>query len=334
MPTGVSYKRDAGDSAERLLNLTLALLSAPHGLTKAELFSAIRDYRNSLQSGTAIESLERKFERDKTMLRENGVQVETFIPPSEMGDNQESRYLISAAGFAWPKGLKLSSKQLQILNLAAQVWRQASLSVEANRGLNRLRALGSSVADSDIIGFAPRIKTHEPAFMPLSVAISDAVQVEFEYRKPSENSATRRIVDPWLLHNISGQWLLVAFDHERGDVRNFLLRRITSKVNALEQNFSRPKATQLEAAKSDLEEHISRQVAILRVRRDSIAWFQYQLDTPGALNSDGLFELNYMDLHLLAEELRTFGTDVEVLKPAELAAEIRLGLEKVLADHA
>jgi predicted DNA-binding transcriptional regulator YafY len=41
-----------------------------------------------------------------------------------------------------------------------------------------------------------------------------------------------------------------------------------------------------------------------------------------------------MDLHLLAEELRELGPDIEILEPEELRDVIRQGLEKVASDHA
>jgi predicted DNA-binding transcriptional regulator YafY len=41
-----------------------------------------------------------------------------------------------------------------------------------------------------------------------------------------------------------------------------------------------------------------------------------------------------MDLALLAEELRDFAMDIEVLKPKELEDLVRAGFEKVASDHA
>jgi predicted DNA-binding transcriptional regulator YafY len=41
-----------------------------------------------------------------------------------------------------------------------------------------------------------------------------------------------------------------------------------------------------------------------------------------------------MDLALLAEELRDFAMDIEVVKPKELEDLIRAGFEKVASDHA
>ena len=41
------YQREPDDKTERLLSLTLALLSNSYGFTKDELFGMVREYRNA-----------------------------------------------------------------------------------------------------------------------------------------------------------------------------------------------------------------------------------------------------------------------------------------------
>jgi predicted DNA-binding transcriptional regulator YafY len=53
-----------------------------------------------------------------------------------------------------------------------------------------------------------------------------------------------------------------------------------------------------------------------------------------AASGDQVISFNYMDLELLAEELREFTLDIEVLGPRELIETMRKGLEKVVAEHA
>jgi predicted DNA-binding transcriptional regulator YafY len=53
-----------------------------------------------------------------------------------------------------------------------------------------------------------------------------------------------------------------------------------------------------------------------------------------AAGDDQMITFNYMDLELLAEELREFTLDIEVLAPKELIDTVRKGLEKVVAEHA
>jgi proteasome accessory factor B len=269
------------------------------------------------------------FERDKTLLTRAGILWRSFIPKEAMDDNQEFRYLIANEDFVWPKGLKLSSKQVALLNLAAQVWAKASLSSDANRAIHRIRAMGEIADSSSLIGIAPRIRTHELSFLPLSTAIESCSRVSFDYQKPGESGLTVRNIEPWSLQNIGGQWLLVGFDLDRDEPRNFLLKRIVSEVDIQDVTFDPPGKAELDRALEELEAHKQSQSAKLKVTPASAAWFHFDL-APSQEN----FEVNFMDLHLLAEELMEFADEIEVLEPSELADLIKANLQKVSDDHA
>lgn len=328
-----TWQPTKSDKSERLLHLTCALLVSTFGLTKDELFSAVKGYRDSIEKGTSRASVERMFERDKDQLREAGVQVQTFNPPMDSDNNQESRYRIRPDSLTWPEPVSLTGRQLQLLRLASQVWAGASLSAEANRALDRLRALGIAAEENDVIGMAPRLKTHEPSFWKLNQAIEEGRSVEFLYRKPATMQSEPRHVVPWSLQNISGQWLLISFDLDRNAQRIFLLKRITSRVTITDQEYEPADLASLEIILADLAEHTKNQVAVLRVRPDSEASFHFAGEGGAELNPETI-QVHYQDLFLLAEELREYGSDIAVLSPPELAAEIRRGLEKVMADHA
>ncbi|MEY4499483.1 MAG: hypothetical protein RL319_471 [Actinomycetota bacterium] len=321
---------EKGDAAERLLNITLVLLASRNGLTKTELFQAVREYRHANESGKSSASIEKMFDRDKDMLRSNGIQLETFILPSDGDDNQQSRYIINPSEFSWPKGIKVTAKQLQLLNLASQVWRHASLSSDATSGLARLRALGVANEQTSLGGFAPRIKTSENSFYPLTNAISERTEISFDYRKPGQDEVVRRTVQPWKLRNVSGQWLLVCWDVTAGDVRNFMLRRIVGRLKFTGNTFDKVPDTSIEDAVKSLDEHIKGQVATLSIKRDSMAWFHYEIRSNSEWEE---IKFHYMDLWLLAEELRSYAGDFKVVGPKELEDAIRIGYEKVAADH-
>ncbi len=319
------------DKSERLLQLTTALLFAERGLTKRELYYSITEYRADVADKKSEPSLNRKFERDKSDLRDSGILVQISNPQDAP---EEQRYVITSDSFVWPAKTSLSPHQLQLLNLASQAWSMASLSSEVNQGLIKLRSLGLQPAEADLVGLAPKFKTHEPAFMPLNKAIDERYEVTFNYRRQDEQVKPRR-VQPWQLQNISGQWLLVCFDVDKKEVRNFLLKRIVSKVTAVQLdheliNFEAPDATELQSAIEDLATHTAKQVATIKVNKDSSAWFHFHLDE----KQDTELNFEYMDLNLLAEELSVFALDIKVLSPRELDEAIRAGFEKVASDHA
>jgi proteasome accessory factor B len=317
------------DLSERLFNLTCALLVAGSGLSKSEIFATVQGYKETYDPRGDLTAINRMFERDKTLLSSAGILWRSFIPKEAMGDNQEFRYLIANEDFVWPKGLTLSSKQVALLNLAAQVWAKASLSADANRAIHRIRAMGEKADGSSLIGIAPRIRTHEPSFLPLSTAIESCSRVLFDYLKPGESDFSVRNIEPWSLQNIGGQWLLVGFDLDREEPRNFLLRRIVSEIDIQDVSFDPPGSAEITKTLTDLELHKLSQTAKLKTSAASAAWFHFDL----AANQTE-FEVNFMDLYLFAEELMEFADEIEVIEPKQLADLIRANLQKVSDTHA
>jgi proteasome accessory factor B len=327
-----TWNLEGDEKAERLLSLALTLIGNKSGFTKEELMGSIRGYHNAIAAGKKTDALNKLFERDKASLRELGIQVETFIRDSDLEDNTESRYFIPSNSFVWPKNVKLSANQLRLLELAAKVWARASFSVDAQRAVTRLKALGMPSDGLDLSGFAPRIMTSEPGFLQLEEAARDGIEVSFDYRAP-DAEVVKRTVQPWQLRNISGQWMLVCWDSDRQDIRNFLLKRIVSKITATGNGFAVATNSQVDQAGKLLEDHINKNVAVITVRPGTEAWVHFDLDAPGALNN-GQFIFNFMDVHLLAEELRQYGSNVQVVSPETLKAAVRRGFEKVADLHA
>lgn len=317
------------DLSERLFNLTCALLVANNGLSKAEIFATVQGYKETYTPGGDNSALNRMFERDKVLLTESGVAWRSYIPKEAMDDNQEFRYLIANEDFVWPKGVTLSSKQVALLNLASQVWAKASISADANRAIYRIRAMGEAPDASSFMGIAPRIRTHEPSFLPLSTAIETASRVSFDYQKPESSSSEVRNVEPWSLQNISGQWLLVAFDLDRDQPRNFLLKRIVSEIDIQDVNFDPPSTEDVSRALSDLKSHTDSQKARITVKKHSAAWFHFDLS-----GDETEFQDSFMDLHLFASDLMEFVDEIEVIEPKELRELINENLSKVKAAHA
>ena len=76
---------------ERLINLTLALLSSKRYLTKSEIFNNVAGYSGS------PETMERMFERDKDELRNLGIRIEVRALDPLFEDDQG--YLIDSDTF-------------------------------------------------------------------------------------------------------------------------------------------------------------------------------------------------------------------------------------------
>jgi proteasome accessory factor B len=317
------------DLSERLFNLTCALLVSNQGLSKAEIFANVQGYKERYVHGGDNESLSRLFERDKVLLRNAGVAWRSFIPAEDMDDNQEYRYLIANEDFVWPKGTTLNANQVALMNLASQVWAKASLSRDASNAIMRIRAMGESVDASSFIGIAPRIRTHELSFLPLSTAIETSSRVSFDYQKPDQQTAEVRNVEPWLIQNISGQWLLLGFDLDRSEPRNFLLKRIRSEIDIQDVTFEPPTRSEIDSAVAELDSHRKSSIARIKIPLRSAAWFHFDL----AVDQTEI-ELPFMDMYLLAEELMEFVDHIEVVSPEALKEILRVNLEAVRGSHA
>jgi predicted DNA-binding transcriptional regulator YafY len=65
-------------------------------------------------------------------------------------------------------------------------------------------------------------------FDALARATSHRQQLRFTYRKPGKQQPELRLVDPYHLANINGEWFLFGHDHQRRDIRTFALPRIVT----------------------------------------------------------------------------------------------------------
>lgn len=306
--------------AERLFTLTCCLLASPViGLSKQDLFDAVPAYRES-KGG---EALDKMFERDKGALRNMGVQLEVKNNDSfEEGEN--ARYLISRGTFKWPENFELSPKQLGLVELAARSWNTQIFGSAARSGLTRLKSRGMVEIDRQIHHISPRLIAKHESFGPLADAISASTTVVFEYRK-SDGSQSVREVDPLKLRLIEGEWVLLA--RERRDIKNFLLRRIVTKVRDTEVGYEGISQDEIEAAENDLVAFAQSNIAVIEVEPDSEAWWHFGADAER-------LEISFMDEALLAEDLMEFGADLKVISPDSLKQRIRAGFEAVISAHA
>lgn len=306
--------------AQRLFTLTCCLLAAPRlGLSKQEIFQSVQAYADS-----SSDAREKMFERDKTSLREMGVALEV-VEIEAFEDVAAHRYLIAKGSFDWPKDLKLSSEQFQLLELAARAWNNRLMAPSAQSGLTRLKALGVMPNNRELSIFTPRLIAKHQSFEPLTIAISEQQRVKFSYRKPDDEPSNREL-SPQKLRFIEGQWVLLAL--ENGQLKNFLLRRIVSEVTLLPDASEQASQESIALAEAELIEFINSQQATLELTQDSEAWWHF-----GAPENNQV-TLNFMDEALLAEDLIEFGGELKVLDPESLAKRISLGLAKVVSDHA
>jgi len=323
---------------ERLFSLVLALLATESGLTKNEILSTVQGYRQKFRAGGDNANLERQFERDKDDIRDLGVPLETIDSPGDVGNNQTLRYRIPRGAYELPADIRFSSDETTLLNLAAMVWREGSLSGESRRALLKLRSLGVA-ADEPTLGYAPRVRLRDAAFEPLSSALEKHLIVRFPYLKPGEDHAREREVIPLALVQYQGRWHLSAEEVEgEGARKTYLLRRIVGPVEFGKAAPARP-GDHAAAALAGLDEVWERGVAEVDVVCDSDAATRLsnrrgtERLAPETDGREARLRLHYVDLEILADELAGFGPEVLVVSPHELRDAVIARLERTVRDH-
>jgi proteasome accessory factor B len=325
---------------ERLFSLVLALLATESGLTKNEILSTVQGYRQKYRSGGDNANLERQFERDKDDIRDLGVPLETVDSPGDAGNNQTLRYRIPRGAYELPSDISFSPDETTLLNLAAMVWREGSLSGESRRALLKLRSLGVT-ADEPVLGYAPRVRLRDAAFEPLSAALEKHLIVRFPYLKPGEDHAREREVIPLALVQYQGRWHLSAEEVTpavEGARKTYLLRRIVGPVELGKPAPARP-GDHAAAALAGLEEVWERGVAEVEVTCNSDAATRLsnrrgtERLTPETDEGEARLRLHFVDLEILADELAGFGPEVLVVSPPELRDAVIARLERTVRDH-
>ncbi|HAM27175.1 MAG TPA: WYL domain-containing protein [Microbacteriaceae bacterium] len=317
---------------ERLFSLVLALLATETGLTKNEVLSTVQGYRQRFKPGGDNANLERQFERDKDDIRDLGVPLETIESPGQAGNNQNLRYRIPRGAYELPSDIAFSAEETTLLNLAAMVWREGSLSGESRRAVMKLKGLGL-VSDEPVLGYAPRVRVRDAAFEPLRAALDKNAVVRFAYLKPGEEVARVRTVAPLALIQHQGRWHLHALEPDSGRTKTFLLRRIVSQITTTGKTFPAPRGDQTEAALRELEEVWNSHTAEIEVEPDSDAATRLQKRRGTETLTNGALRLHYSDANIFADELAGYGPEVLVVSPPVLRAAVRSRLIRTAAEH-
>ncbi|WP_440711317.1 helix-turn-helix transcriptional regulator [Herbiconiux sp. YIM B11900] len=318
---------------ERLFSLVLALLATEAGLTKAEILSTVQGYRQRYDPSGENTTLERQFERDKDDIRELGVPLETIDTPGEPGNNQSSRYRIPRTAYELPADIAFSPAETALLNLAAMAWQEGSLSRESRRALLKLRSIGVETSDP-VLGYAPRIRTRDAAFGPLSDALSKRVTASFSYLKPGDPAARYRTVEPLALVQHQGRWHLKAVDQAVKEQRTFLLSRITGPVKLGRQPLPTDTGSYAASALEELDRIWEGNVAEIRVRPGTDAAVRLSRRRGASVEPGDRIRLHFTDANLLADELAGFGPEVRVIGPDTLVDAVVERLQAAIGRHA
>ena len=176
-------------------------------------------------------------------------------------------------------------------------------------------------------------------FDALARAVARRRQLKLTYRKPGRRETELRLVDPYHLANINGEWFLFAWCHLRKDLRTFVPARIQA-VAETGKTFARPQKFSLQKRLRDsFGVHAGEGRFDVVIRIDEWAadyirekkWHDSQVlkEMP-----EGGVELRLTLSSLMEIErwILGWGGHAVVLQPPELAASIRRAAEQMLAN--
>ena len=201
--------------SERIVNLTICLLSATRFLPKQQIREVVEAYRDLSDA-----AFERTFERDKDELRAMGVPVETGH--NEYLFDDEPGYRIRRSDFEFPP-VEFTPAEATALGAAARVWQQASVAEQTVNALAKLRAAGVEPDTDRLAALEPSVTAREPAFEPIWTATLQRRRVHFHYRGADEV----RTLEPWSVTWRKGSWYVLGHDLARDEPRMFKMSRIT-----------------------------------------------------------------------------------------------------------
>ena len=320
---------EKSEKAERLLNLTLALLNTRVPLTKQQIFQNVAGYSGK------TEAMERMFERDKDELREIGINIHV-LPIDPLFDD-ELGYRILPSEYFLPE-IPLSREESIWLSIAANLIRENQQDDLSQRALQKLLTRSDTPIDEifDLNSqYQIQVDLNE-ALLQLWRAIKNKSNIRFSYLSNSApGTLSNRTVSPYLITSRFTNWYLVARDLQDEKIKTFRIDRMTqitggNKTAYVVSDFAADIQPILDKFKGDTIEKVI-------IKTDSQLSLDHRLirKASSSQNSDGslLLTLNNVDEDDISEIVLWAGPLVEVLAPESLRERIRNSLANALEAH-
>ena len=291
---------------ERLINLTLALLSSKRYLTKSEIFNNVAGYSGS------TETMERMFERDKDELRNLGIRIEVRALDPLFEDDQG--YLIDSDTFQINPN-DFSQEEIFLLTMAANLWHGSALQKDSKAALLKIQSLDGLVATNTVA--SPVIEDNEDSKKLLLIfdAVERFITLEFEYK------GTIRQVKPYGIYTRRGFWYLAA--QENDVVKSFKVVRIGQQIRATSkaQAFDKPSEFKLSAFLEDINSPTTSKAEVRIRKNQALALRKRHKVEEVDSEWDKLF-IDYIFEEDLIESLLWYGSNLVVISPTSIRNQI------------
>jgi proteasome accessory factor B len=205
------------EALERLTNLVALLLETRRPLTLDEIANDLAG-----QYPPAAETRRRAFERDKAVLRDEGIPIEQVVLSGDRAG--ATGYWIERERFELPDlGLTdEESRALQVAVAAVRIGADWAGAAMQKVGEPR-RAAGAGRGAEPGSPFAAALPSPD-ALPSLFEANTSRAPARFRYR------GRPRALDPYGLLSREGRWYVVGHDHDAGELRTYRVDRIEGTV--------------------------------------------------------------------------------------------------------
>ena len=305
----------ASEKNERLVNLTIALLSTKKYLTKAQIFNAVAGYEGS------GEATDRMFERDKEELRSLGIEIEMKSIDPFFDD--EIGYRIIPERYQFDLG-NLSTEEVSLLALASEAWKESALSDIARSTSLRLQSLGINSDFSDL-PLAPTIADVPANITDILESIDANKVINFKYINAEEQIEDKKVA-PLGIYSQKGRWYLYAIDQEKSENRSYRLDRIDGSILKSRQGFQKPDF-------SLPKNHFSAVEALFKVRRDHA----FELISGAQVISEDedwlTCQKSFISEDFAVSQILKFSPNVVVQQPIQIVSAVTRSLNELAKLH-
>jgi proteasome accessory factor C len=321
----------------RQLSLIAYLMAERRPVTATEIRRDVEGYSDMTEDAFA-----RRFYADRAELESLGIQL-TVDKPAD-GFSEQENYSLAPEAFHLPP-IDFTDEELAALQTSLSLLDGEFAYAEPLRlalqqiSWGRPSPLGAPAQRSIGLGITASAGGQEVGarLAKIDTAIYRRKRIEFDYYTMQSGEVATRKVDPYQLLFQGGQFYLVGYSHERGDLRVFRLSRIRGKVayaTKAEHDFQRPADFDPRVYANRIPWQLGEPVGTAEVWvSERIAW---QVDRHFSVYGeiDGTtFRTEYAIPRLIIAWAFGFGEHARVAGPPELVTEARERLERIAELH-
>jgi proteasome accessory factor C len=327
----------------RQLSLISYLMAERRPVTATEIRRDVEGYSDMTEDAFA-----RRFYADRAELDALGIHL-TVDKPAD-GFSEQENYSLAPEAFHLPAIAFTDGERAALQTALSLLDGEFAYAEPLRLALQQITwgrpsPLGSDVRQTIGLGITASAGGAELSgrLAKIDTAIYRRKRIEFEYFTMQTGETALRKVDPYHLLFEGGQFYLVGFSHERGDVRVFRLSRIRGKVayaTKAEHDFQRPADFDPRGYAGRIPWQLGEPVGTAEVWvSDAIAWYvERQFGAHGTMRDaeDGagrIFTTEYALPRLLIASVLRFGEQAHIVSPPELVEDAQRRLDEIIESH-